>query len=321
MASKLRKLFKGNKTQHERSASDDPPSATLPSKANVQVTEPFPVGVKDWVECDDAEVDICFIHGLTGNRDSTWTAKGQAEPWPKTLLPAELPNMKARVFTYGYDAYIVRWGRPSVNQLTDHAMNFLQTVTVDREKKNASNRPLVVVAHSLGGLLIKQAILKSKNSPEKHLQNMYNMVKGIIFMGTPHTGSWMADWGKIPADILGILKSTNTNLLRVLQTNDELLVSLNADFLSLLRLLREGREDEKKISITCFFEELPYPKIGPIVSKASATFASDPPISVYANHSDMVKFATVSHEGFQNVAGQLRRWMNEIRYSQPSPKV
>lgn len=28
----------------------------------------------------DATVDICFVHGLTGNRESTWTAAGQSEP-------------------------------------------------------------------------------------------------------------------------------------------------------------------------------------------------------------------------------------------------
>jgi protein SERAC1 len=313
MTSKFKKLFKRNKTQHEPPASDDSSLTTPPSKPNVQVTEPFPRGVKDWVECDDAEVDICFIHGLTGNRDSTWTTKGQAEPWPKTLLPAELPNTKASIFTYGYDAYIVRLGHASSNRLTNHAMNFLQIVTLDREKKNASNRPLVIVAHSLGGLVTKQAILNSKDSPEKNLRNMYNMTKGIIFMGTPHTGSWMANWSKIPADILGILKSANTDLLRVLQTNDELLNKLNRDFLYLLRTLREGPQDERKINVVCFFEEIGYPKIGHIVSEASATFASDPPISVHANHSDMVKFATASDAGFQSFAGQLRRWMDEIR--------
>lgn len=309
----LKNLFKKDKTQQERPEADDSSSTTPPSKPDVQVTEPFPAGVKDWVKCDDANVDICFIHGLTGNRDSTWTAKGQTEPWPKTLLPAELPDLKARIFTYGYDAYIVRWGHASSNQLTDHAMNFLQKVTADREKNNASDRPLIIVAHSLGGLVSKQAILKSKNSPEVHLQNLYNMTKGIIFMGTPHTGSWIADWGEIFVDIFGILKSTNMTLLRVLQTKDELLLSLNEDFLYLLRTLREGPKNGKKISVICFFEELGYPKFGHIVSKASATFASDPPISVHANHSDMVKFATTIDDGFQSVAAQLRRWTNELR--------
>lgn len=66
----------------------------------------FPDGVEVLHECPDATVDICFVHGLTGNRDSTWIAHGQSTPWPKTLLPLEFD--RARILTYGYDAYIVR---------------------------------------------------------------------------------------------------------------------------------------------------------------------------------------------------------------------
>lgn len=184
---------------------------------------------------------------------------------------------------------------------------------MDREKNEALERPLIIVAHSLGGLVTKQALLKSRNNPEAHLQNMYNMTAGIIFMGTPHTGSWIADWAKIPADVLGILKSSNTSLLRVLRTKDELLQILNEDFLFLLRNLREGPKDAKKLNVTCFFEEVGYTKIGKIVSKQSATFASDTPISVHANHSDMVKFTSVDDDGFQSLVGELRRWTKALR--------
>ena len=307
------KVFRHDKAQRDRPQAEATSSTNPTSTSNSQIAEPFPVGPAVWVNHNDADVDICFIHGLTGNRDSTWTAKGQTEPWPKKLLSAELPDLKARIMTYGYDAYVVRWGHASSNQMIDHAMTFLQKMTADREKNNATGRPLIIVAHSLGGLVCKQAILQSKNTPEKHLQNLFNMTKGIIFMGTPHTGSWGADWLKIPVDIFGILKSTNTNLLRVLQTNDELLRSLNRDFLSLLRILREGPKDGKKISVTCFYEEIGYPKFGTIVSQASATFASDPPIGVHANHSDMVKFATSGDDGFKDVTAELRRWTKELR--------
>ena len=316
MSSGLKELFSKGKARLKGHARVDSLS-TVPteplSKSDFQQTEPSTFGVRDWVECDDAEVDICFVHGLTGNRDSTWTAKGRLEPWPKILLPSALPNSKARIFTYGYDAYLIRWGAVSTNQLTDHATNFLQKVTADRERKNALRRPLVIVAHSLGGLVCKQAILQSKDSPESHLNHLYNMTRGIVFMGTPHAGSWLADWGKIPADVFGIVKSSNTSLLRVLQTKDELLLSVNQSFLALLRRLREGQEGDKRIHVTCFFEELGYPKVGPIVSKASATFASDPPISVHSNHSEMVKFVDAGDDGFQSVAGELRRWVTDIR--------
>jgi hypothetical protein len=33
----------------------------------------FPDGVKVLHDCSDATVDICFVHGLTGDRESTWS--------------------------------------------------------------------------------------------------------------------------------------------------------------------------------------------------------------------------------------------------------
>jgi hypothetical protein len=59
----------------------------------------FPDGVKVWHDNPNARVDICFVHGLTGNRDSTWTTSGQTEPWPNALLPASLED--ARILTFG----------------------------------------------------------------------------------------------------------------------------------------------------------------------------------------------------------------------------
>ncbi|KND92705.1 Protein SERAC1 [Tolypocladium ophioglossoides CBS 100239] len=150
----------------------------------------FPDGVEVLHDCRDATIDICFIHGLTGNRDSTWTANGQSAPWPQTLLPPELG--KARILTYGYDAYIVRKSVASINGLSDHAKNLLNDLTTDRTRSNASSRLLVFVAHSLAGLVCKEAMLLSRNNPEPHLRDIFNCTKCIAFMGTPHTGSWMA---------------------------------------------------------------------------------------------------------------------------------
>lgn len=182
-------------SDHSRKRSGDPnllrshpgTECSGPSSENPPPVSSFPDGVKVLYDCSEATIDICFVHGLTGNRDSTWTAHGQSTPWPKTLLP---PNLsKARILTYGYDAYIVRKSVTSSNRLIDHATNLLNDLTTDRACCNASSRPLIFIAHSLGGLVYKEAALLSRNNPDAHLRGIFDHTKGIIFMGTPHKGS------------------------------------------------------------------------------------------------------------------------------------
>jgi hypothetical protein len=263
----------------------------------------------------DAAVDICFVHGLTGDRESTWTARGQSTPWPKTLLPPRL-RVGARILTYGYDAYIVRKGAAGSNRLIDHATNLLHDLTTDRDLNNASSRPLIFVAHSLGGLVCKKAILLSRNNPEAHLRGLFDCAKGIVFMGTPHKGSWMADWAKIPASAIGLVKSTNKSLLGILQMEDQLLESIQVDFWSMVRGLREGG---RHFEVACFFEELPLPVVGKVVSKESAALEGYASFSIHANHGDMVRFASAEDNGFKRLVGVLARWAAEaghLRVSQ-----
>lgn len=287
-------------------------SSTSAIQPDNRIKENFPIGVKEWVPCDDAEVDICFIHGLTGNRDATWTYKGQQKPWPELLIPAELKGLKARIITFGYDAYVIQKKHASSNSMTDHAEDLLGKLTLNREKVNALDRKLIFIAHSLGGLVAKQAILDSKDSPEPESRKLYESLIGIVFMGTPHTGSGIANWATLPASAIGIFKSANTFLLEILQTDSELLKKLNTSFLKHLRTLREA-PGGKQIQVICFYEELGMTKIGKIVTKESATFASDEPLSIYANHSEMVKFGSVDDDAFQNVLGYVNRWTKHLR--------
>jgi hypothetical protein len=91
---------------------------------------------------------ILFIHGLTGDREKTWTAKNTSEPWPRTLLPSKVPN--ARVLTFGYNAYVADW-RELVSQVRigNHAMNLLTTLVSYREDDDTVR---LIYSHLLGKL-------------------------------------------------------------------------------------------------------------------------------------------------------------------------
>ncbi|KAJ5273520.1 hypothetical protein N7478_008645 [Penicillium angulare] len=277
----------------------DPPPEPVP-------THVHRFGIKVLHDCPDPVVDICFIHGLTGDRDKTWTAIGQTTPWPKTLLPSKLDG---RILTYGYNAHIAQKSVASSNRLIDHAQNLLGDLTADRGFSNASSRPLIFVAHSLGGLVCKKTILLSQNSAEPHSREIFNCLKGVVFMGTPHRGAWMADWAKIPASVFGIVKSTNVVLLDILQRDNQLLDSIQVDFLTMIRRLKEGG---RGIQITCFFEELPFPIVGKVVTQESATLDGYEIYSIYANHRDMVRFGSEEDPGFKRLLWQLHNWTSQV---------
>ncbi|CAG8117209.1 unnamed protein product [Penicillium olsonii] len=272
------------------------------------VTAAFPDGLEVLHDYSDAALDICFIHGLTGDRRTTWTPDQQPAPWPQTLLPSHVS--KARILSYGYDAYFARKSTASCNRVIDHATNLLHDLTTDRASCGASSRPLIFIAHSLGGLVTKKAILLSRNNPEAHLQGVFKSTKAIIFMGTPHKGSWMASWAKIPAATLGLVKSTNQSLFAVLHSESQFLESLQIEFLALIRQLREAG---RGLEVTCFFEELPLPLAGQVVSKESATLDGYNAISIHANHSNMVKFGSSEENGFKRLVGELQRWQSQLR--------
>ncbi|KAI1620006.1 hypothetical protein EDD37DRAFT_569847, partial [Exophiala viscosa] len=271
----------------------------------------LPHGIKVWYDPGYADVDIVFIHGLTGDRERTWTHEAALQSWPQAILPNHLPS--ARILTFGYDAYIVRKGKAVTNQLMDHSLDLLNALTLCRQSPQASSRPLFFVAHSLGGLVCKDAILHSRNNADAHLRAVFDSTAAIAFLGTPHAGSDLASWARLSAKALGVFKSTNTDLLSVLQASSEVLHRIQNDFVSMLRDLASK---QRSLNITCFWESQPMPLVGKIVDRTSATLPGYNAISIHANHRDMVRFHAAEDPGFVSVLGELRRWVGDIQSSE-----
>lgn len=293
-------------------------SPTSSRASPLPISRPFyPGGLKIWHDCPDATVDICFVHGLGGDRDATWTAKGQADPWPQTLLPDRLGT--ARILTFGYDSRLMRWSRGNTavaSGFHDHAAKLLEELHYNRESSGALSRPLVFVVHSMGGLLCKRAMLVSRNDPERH--DIFNSTLGIIFMGTPHCGSWMAKLGHVLASELTFIKPTNRILLASLRTDRDLIRWIQDDFDNMLLDLYKSRPS---FEVVCFYEELGMPIGGVVVSKESATLRGCPRYGIHANHRNMVRFASADDPGFQKVLRRLTHLVEISRTTAPLPQA
>jgi protein SERAC1 len=170
------------------------------------------------------------------------------------------------------------------------------------------------VAYSLGGLVCKRASLDSRNRASKRMSAISEAIKGIMFLGTPHRGSWLADWSEIPASVLGVFESTNPKLLEILKTNDSYLQSIQQDFLNLLLARNKDESHSREIRVMCLYEEIPMPKLDRVlVSRESATLDGYDSRSIPGTHSNMQRFATKVAPGFKRVAADLKRWTAECR--------
>ncbi|PMD37878.1 hypothetical protein L207DRAFT_567670, partial [Hyaloscypha variabilis F] len=120
---------------------------------------------------EEAIVDIYFVHGLNGDRFESFTYLGNGGTtcfWPKDLLPERLhaAGIKARIFCYGYNAN-THTGRISLQSLWDHGEEFLKTVAEERYIEGKQERPIIFMAYSLGGLVVKSALnLSYLSSPQ-----------------------------------------------------------------------------------------------------------------------------------------------------------
>ena len=216
-------------------------------------------------------VDIVFVHGLTGSSHETWLHKERNVHWPSQLLGQNIPD--ARILSFGYDADIVHfWGQASNNRLTNHAEDLVGDFARFREGTETETRPIIFVAHSLGGLVVEHALFHSNASKGDHLKKIEYFTVGIVFLGVPHYGSEVAKWGELASQMTKLVKGTNTDILRVLKPDSEMLRLVEKNF---DRVLKSRDQEGSEISITCFYEELSVTGIGS-VGKPSAYYATCP---------------------------------------------
>ncbi|KAF2231098.1 hypothetical protein EV356DRAFT_490794 [Viridothelium virens] len=243
-----------------------------------------------------AITDIVFVHGLTGSAYTTWLHNGSGVHGPRDLFAQDFPN--ARIMTFGYDADVVNfWKHAAQDDLSGYARDLLG-VLADCKHEIATNRSIVFVAHSLGGLL--DNIDKSRFD---HIRSLETSTTGICFIGTPHSGSGHADWANTLASVVNIVKPANTDLLGSLQRGSDRLAGVRDSFHNLM----EKRKSERlPLAIVCFYEQLPYLK-SHIVPKESAIVAGELFYPIHANHVEMTKYSSREDKVYKDVRREIRR--------------
>ncbi|KAJ0166154.1 Protein SERAC1, partial [Colletotrichum tanaceti] len=131
--------------------------------------------------------EIVLVHGLGGTSQKTWTWPDDPHCfWPREMCNLD-PLQMARVWTHGYPADGLK--RPmtkSVADINDFAEDFLNHL-----KDEVDKLPIIFIAHSLGGIVVKKACVLGANSQE--YQDVISSACAVFFLGTPHKGATIAD--------------------------------------------------------------------------------------------------------------------------------
>jgi hypothetical protein len=105
-----------------------------------------------------------------------------------------------------------------------------------------------------------QMLLASKNSADEHHRRVLDSTEGIVFMGTPHCGSRLADWASVCLSVTNLVNSPSRRLVTVLQPESEVLARIQQEFHNMLRA--RNNSGKQQIRITCFYEDLVTPGLG-----------------------------------------------------------
>lgn len=170
---------------------------------------------------DPPTVDVIFVHGLNpvnhdGHALRTWTHHASGVCWPRDLLPTYIPRSRISVFSYNSNAALAT----SSATVSDHADSLLDRVQALRHRSRPTSTespsaaatvpiPIIFVAHSLGGLVVKKALVRARAN--KLYESIPASTHGLVFFGTPHHGGNGVGPGKIAANVVKLFTGAPKN--------------------------------------------------------------------------------------------------------------
>ncbi|RWA04980.1 hypothetical protein EKO27_g10126 [Xylaria grammica] len=278
----------------------------LLKRANRESSPKHPQRLEVVYEDPDASLEIVAVHGLNRHREKTWTAANGVH-WLRDRLLKDLPRV--RILIWGYDANTRSPGRVGCQYLYDHALELVSDLTRKRILTQSVERPIIFVAHSLGGLVLKSALIRSATARQNALsehRSVKTSTYGVVYMGTPHQGGSGAQLGRVLVNVASLFIAADDRILKHLERDSE--------------WLQQQLSQYNPISgqfVTKF-----------VVPKASAVVpgqANAEPMAINSDHINMVKFSGNTDRGYTKVSETLQimakdageairsRWEEEAR--------
>lgn len=181
--------------------------------------------------CDEETTDvIIFIHGIFGHHEGTWK-----EMPPQLLL--SMSHMRIDFGSFGYKSTIL-----DLRKLEEDTEQFILWM---RTHINHYKR-IFVVAHSMGGIIMRQVCVRLVNSNNSFDWKLYNTIKHCFFVAVPLSGSWVAQH----LERISILRRINRKISMLSRPSidgDDLATAYN----DALKIAKDKQLERPKFSIFC----------------------------------------------------------------------
>ncbi|GAB1315399.1 hypothetical protein MFIFM68171_05609 [Madurella fahalii] len=249
----------------------------------------------------DPLIEYVFIHGLGGGSTRTWCLEPDPSYfWPKEWLPRHPGFRNVRIHSFGYDS---DWKAKGHSTATVH--DFGQALLLAlRTSECFSTNPIVFVAHSMGGIVIKEAYIMARQDPSCH--ELASRIVATVFLATPHRGSDYATY------LNNILRVSAMHGVRAYISDLERVSA------SLIKVNDTFRHYCDKLTLYSFFETRAL-GIGAaasalIVPKDSAIMGlpGERVSLMYADHRSICKFESPDDPGFITLTEAFNTINNEI---------
>ncbi|CAG8410489.1 unnamed protein product [Penicillium salamii] len=138
--------------------------------------------LRDPVGTSQDGIDIVLVPGIGTTLPENWPFANQE--WLATLPD---PSLEVRILAYEYASPFAST-KPSWESILMLGYDLLQHLSAVRSLSGpdaTAKKPILIVCHSLGGVIIKQALcIANKQFPR--YGSILNAIAGVIFLSTPH---------------------------------------------------------------------------------------------------------------------------------------